>query len=84
MEFVMNGKASDNARIRARAGFVIPGVTEDEIKRVISGEIDLSMDYVLYTRFYNYFADSGLMPYGVMKARTEDPMTWIVNALRSI
>jgi hypothetical protein len=59
----------------------IPGVTDDEIQKIVSGEIDLSMNDVLYSRLYDYFVASGEMPYGVAKARTEDPLVWIVDKL---
>lgn len=31
----------------------------------------------LYQDFYNYYLDSGQMPYGVAKARTDDPWNWV-------
>jgi hypothetical protein len=33
----------------------------------------------LYTELYNHFASNGDMPYGIMKARTGDPIEWIME-----
>ena len=33
----------------------------------------------LYQALYDHFAGNGDMPYGVMKARTGDPIEWITE-----
>ena len=33
----------------------------------------------LVEELYNYFLESGEMPYGVAKARTGDPLTWMFD-----
>ena len=38
----------------------------------------------LYQDLFDYFADSGEMPYGTMKARDGDPDQWIQNELESM
>jgi hypothetical protein len=35
----------------------------------------------LYDELYEYYTSTGEMPYGVAKARTEDPYTWIADKL---
>ena len=35
----------------------------------------------LYSALFDYFSEQGSMPYGVAKARTEDPYNWIANKL---
>lgn len=42
-----------------------------------SGEIDND----LYDALFDYYSDSGDMPYGVAKARTGDPHNWIADRL---
>jgi hypothetical protein len=34
-----------------------------------------------YEKLYNYFCQSGEMPYGIAKARTGDPDLWILEFL---
>jgi hypothetical protein len=38
----------------------------------------------LYTALYDYYLDSGEMPYGVAKAREGDPYDWISSQLESV
>lgn len=37
----------------------------------------------LFEALYEYYLNSGDMPYGVAKARTGDPYTWIAERLES-
>ena len=46
------------------------------------GGIEYGSD--LYQDLFDYFADSGEMPYGTMKARDGDPDQWIQNELESM
>ena len=34
-----------------------------------------------YNKWFEYYLRSGDMPYGVAKARTEDPIEWVIMAL---
>ena len=54
----------------------------DEVKKILdmNGVTDLDqIEYgsEVYEDLYDYFANSGEMPYGVMKARTGMPDEWI-------
>ena len=58
----------------------------DEVKAILdkygiksSDDIEYGSD--VYMELYSYFADSGEMPYGVMKARDGDPDQWIADRL---
>ncbi len=51
---------------------------KNEVKRFEAGE-DLDND--LYDALFDYYASSGEMPYGTMKARTGDPFEWISQRL---
>jgi hypothetical protein len=42
---------------------------------------DLSDFGPLYEALYEYFCNTGEMPYGVMKARTGDPDIWIARRI---
>ena len=53
-----------------------------EVKEILerNGVIDLDDIEVgsqVYDDLFDYYADSGEMPYGVMKARDGDPCEWI-------
>jgi hypothetical protein len=59
--------------------------TEDEIekcKEIASGERDILDDERLWEKLYVNFQLE--MPYGVQKARTGDPMDWIVERLETV
>lgn len=49
-----------------------------EIKQFEAGN---DLDEELYDALYDYYVESGDMPYGVQKARTEDPMNWVAERL---
>ena len=51
---------------------------KNEVKRFEQGD-DLDND--LYDALFDYYASSGEMPYGTMKARTGDPYEWISQRL---
>jgi hypothetical protein len=53
-------------------------VIEDGIK---NGFEDIVADY--YEELYEYYLNSGEMPYGVAKARTGDPDQWIYDQLEA-
>ena len=60
-------------------------ITEyDEVKAILDKHDITYLDQIeygseVYDDLYNYFADSGEMPYGVMKARTGMPDEWIID-----
>ena len=62
-------------------------ITEyDEVKTILDKHDITHLDQIeygseVYDDLYNYFADSGEMPYGVMKARTGMPDEWIIDRL---
>jgi hypothetical protein len=56
----------------------------DEVKKILDANEVTDLDQIeygseVYEDLYNYFANSGEMPYGVMKARTGMPDEWIVD-----
>ena len=55
-----------------------------EVKTILDKHNITDLDQIeygseVYDDLYNYFADSGEMPYGVMKARTGMPDEWIID-----
>ena len=60
-------------------------ITEYDEEKAILDKHDITpLDQIeygseVYDDLYNYFADSGEMPYGVMKARTGMPDEWIID-----
>ena len=59
------------------------GLSESEIKDMpsyISDDLDFYGSSA-FDKLYNYFCDSGEMPYEVAKARTETPDVWILERL---
>ena len=58
----------------------------DEVKKILDANEVTDLDQIeygseVYEDLYNYFANSGEMPYGVMKARTGTPDEWIIDRL---
>jgi hypothetical protein len=51
----------------------------DWAKFKAGGDIDENVDF--YYALYDYWAQSGEMPYGVMKGRTGDPVEWITQQM---
>lgn len=51
----------------------------DWAKFKAGGDIDENVDF--YHALYDYWADSGEMPYGTMKGRTGDPVEWITQRM---
>ena len=49
-----------------------------EVKQFRQGA-DLDSD--LYEALFDYYSNTGEMPYGTMKARTGDPFEWVTNRL---
>ena len=61
------------------------GLTSHEIQDMplyISDELDF-YGTPAFEKLYNYFCDSGEMPYEVAKARTETPDVWILERLET-
>ena len=58
----------------------------DEVKRILASNDVTDLDQIeygseAYEDLYDYYANSGEMPYGVMKAREGTPDEWIIDRL---
>ena len=58
----------------------------DEVKNILENNAVTDLDQIeygseVYEDLYNYYANSGEMPYGVMKAREGTPDEWIIDRL---
>jgi len=58
----------------------------DEVKKILDANEVTDLDQIeygseVYEDLYDYYANSGEMPYGVMKARTGMPDEWIIDRL---
>ena len=64
------------------------GLTDHEVQELqphLVGQAGDFYDTPMYEKLYEYFAFTTYeMPYGVAKARTADPDTWILNHLISL
>ena len=67
------------SEIYREAGLDTTEITQ--VKLCIEGGGDEFIDMDAYEKLFNYFCDSGEMPYGVAKARTGDPDFWILEKL---
>ena len=59
---------------------------QDEIKQILEFHNITDVDQIAYgdecyDDLYDYYANSGEMPYGVMKARTGMPDEWIIERI---
>jgi hypothetical protein len=61
-------------------------IDRDEILDLVEGNISLDEifeeDVSYYDVLYDYYCDE--MPYGVQKARTDDPYEWIYSKLENL
>ena len=58
----------------------------DEVKAILASNDVTDLDQIeygseVYEDLYDYYANSGEMPYGVMKAREGTPDEWIIDRL---
>ena len=58
----------------------------DEVKAILTSNDVTDLDQIeygseVYEDLYDYYANSGEMPYGVMKARDGMPDEWIIDRL---
>ena len=58
----------------------------DEVKRILASNDVTDLDQIeygseAYEDLYDYYVNSGEMPYGVMKAREGTPDEWIIDRL---
>ena len=58
----------------------------DEVKKILVNNDVTDLDQIeygseVYEDLYDYYANSGEMPYGTMKARDGDPDVWIADRL---
>jgi len=58
---------------------ILSKFSTDYAKFKAGGDIDANQDF--FDALYEYYADSGEMPYGVQKARDGDPYEWITDRL---
>lgn len=58
---------------------ILSKYSADYAKFKAGGDIDENQDF--FDALYNYYSDSGEMPYGVQKARDGDPYEWITQRL---
>tara|TARA_B100000131_G_scaffold300889_1_gene322631 strand:+ start:321 stop:551 length:231 start_codon:yes stop_codon:yes gene_type:complete len=62
------------------------GLTEEDRSRMpsyIEGE-DEFYGSEAFGKLYDYFCDTGEMPYGIAKSRTGDPVLWILERIEVI
>ena len=62
------------------------GLTEEDRSRMpsyIEGE-DEFYGSEAFGKLYDYFCDTGEMPYGIAKSRTGDPVLWILEKIEVI
>ena len=57
-----------------------------EVKKILDQNEVTNLDQIeygseVYEELYDYYVNSGEMPYGVMKARDGDPDVWIADRL---
>lgn len=62
---------------------ILPPVLRHELLMFRDGKKD-EMSDELYDKLFQFFADTGEMPYGTMKARTGDPYIWIHDKIMEI
>ena len=64
------------------------GLTSDEIEQMpVFIEEGSGSDFIFtdsFEKLFNYFLDTNEMPYGVAKARTGEPDTWILDYLHNL
>jgi hypothetical protein len=66
------------------------GLTSEEIEQMplhIEDYLEDGSMFIftdVYEKLFNYFLDTGEMPYGVAKARTGEPDTWILDYLHDL
>ena len=58
----------------------------DEVKKILDRHEITDLDQIeygseVYEELYDYYRNSGEMPYGVMKCRTGTPDEWIIDRL---
>jgi len=58
----------------------------DEVKAILASNDVTDLDQIeygseVYEDLYDYYVNSGEMPYGVMKAREGTPDEWIIDRL---
>ena len=64
----------------AQAGLTLQ--EQQKMLEYIEGAGDDFYDTPIYEKLFDYFAfETGEMPYGIAKARTGDPDTWILERL---
>jgi len=75
---------SVNQQINEAADIQFSDAEKKEIIAIQQEKKDLEYGSPLFDKLYDYFSQSGEMPYGVQKARTGDPDAWIMDHLDDI
>jgi len=83
-EDFMNSEDFDEENNRLRSKF--EASEQDEVRAILNKHNITSIDDIeygsdVYDDLFNYFANSGEMPYGIMKARTGMPDEWIADRI---
>jgi len=73
-----------NNQINEAANTQFSDAEKKDIVAIEQDKKELDMESPLYDKLYNYFANSGDMPYGIQKARTGDPDAWILDHLNEL
>jgi len=55
-----------------------------EVQGALSGDDTDWLSSSSYEKLFNYYLDSGEMPYGIAKAREGDPDYWILDQLEEL
>lgn len=61
---------------------ILDQYAENWAKFKAGGDLDENPDF--YEALFNYYADSGEMPYGTQKARTGDPVEWLTMKMDAV
>ena len=71
-------KVSEGVRLQESPGTLehIISKFKHEVKNFVNGG---DMDSDLYEALFDYYADSGEIPYGIAKGRTGDPFEWVTQ-----
>jgi len=56
-------------------------LSDEEIEQVVNWVAGDEISDELFEKLYSYYLDNGEMPYGVAKARTGDPHTWVLDRM---
>lgn len=87
-------KENEMSRLEMRIRGIQEGFTDQDMQAILDqyedswqrfksgGDIDENPDF--YEALFDYFSNSGEMPYEVARARTGDPIEWITNKMDTL